>query len=52
MNGTISEETIESNFPFQMTVQDFDDRTVAGLKEFFRALHRAWALNVALLLDV
>lgn len=52
MNGTLSTEAIEQDFPFQMHVTEFDDRTVAGLKDFFRALHRAWALNVPLLLDV
>lgn len=52
MNGTLDKTVFLRDFPFQMTVTEFDDRTVAGLKDFFRALHRAWALGVALLLDV
>ncbi len=52
MNRTLSEDEIARDFPFQMRIAPDDDRTVAGLKEFFAALYRAWALGVPLLLDV
>jgi hypothetical protein len=52
MNRSLSGEEIEANFPFQMAVGRDDDRTTAEMKDFFRALHRAWTLGVALRLDV
>jgi hypothetical protein len=52
MNGTLSADEIARAFPFQMTNQPDDDRTVAALKAFFYALHQAWMLDVPLLLDV
>ena len=52
MNRTLSDEQIARDFPFLMRVEADDDRTVAGLKDFFGALHRAWVLGVPLLLDV
>ncbi len=52
MNRTLTEEDIVRDFPFQMRVSELDDNTVAGLKDFFFALHRAWTLGVPLLLDV
>ena len=48
----LSADEIERDYPFQMSVQPDDDRTVAELKTFFYALYRAWSLRVALLLDV
>jgi hypothetical protein len=38
-------------YPFQMEPDEADDRSMADLKAFFRALYLAWALNVDLLLD-
>lgn len=52
MNRTLSEDEIARDYPFQMQIQPDDDRTIAALKDFFRALHRAWWLGVPLLLDV
>jgi hypothetical protein len=52
MNRTLTLDEITRDFPFQMTNQPDDDRTVAELKAFFHALYRAWALGVPLLLDV
>ncbi len=52
MNRNLSAEDIARDYPFQMTIQPDDDPTAAELKAFFYALHRAWTLNVALLLDV
>lgn len=52
MNGTLDGATIERDFPFTLEHYADEDQTIAELKDFFRALHRAWSLNVALLLDV
>jgi hypothetical protein len=52
MNRTLNEDEIARDYPFQMQIQPDDDRTTAALKDFFRALHRAWWLGVPLLLDV
>jgi hypothetical protein len=49
MNGSAD----AGDFPFTLdAVRPDDDRTVAELKDFFGALHRAWSLGVPLLLDV
>ncbi|MEP7292621.1 MAG: hypothetical protein ABI835_12620 [Chloroflexota bacterium] len=52
MNRTLSDEEIARDFPFTLQIHPDDDRTTAALKDFFRALHRAWSLGVPLLLDV
>ncbi len=52
MNRSLSDEEIERDYPFQMTIGRDDDRTTAELKGFFQALHRAGSLGVALKLDV
>lgn len=52
MNRTLSDDEIARDFPFQMQILPDDDRTIAALKDFFNALHRAWWLGVPLLLDV
>ncbi len=52
MNRTLSADDIARDFPFQMAILPDDDATVAALKAFFHAMHRAWTLNVPLLLDV
>jgi len=48
----LSADEIARDFPFQMSVQPDDDRTITELKAFFQALYHAWLLNVPLLLDV
>lgn len=52
MNRTVTGNDIARDFPFQLQVLPDDDRTIVELKQFFRALHRGWSLNVPLLLDV
>ncbi|HVU13063.1 MAG TPA: hypothetical protein VHD90_17415 [Phototrophicaceae bacterium] len=52
MNHALSTEEIAQQYPFQMRHLDSDDRTISELKTFFRALYRAWSLNLPLLLDV
>lgn len=49
MNGSASADDFPLTLP---SVTLDDDRTVAELKDFFMALHRAWSLGVPLLLDV
>lgn len=52
MNGTLTADQIERSYPFLLTEEPGDDDTIAQFKRFFSALHRAWRLNVRLLLDV
>ena len=52
MNRALNGDDIARDYPFQMAIQQDDDRTVAELKAFFYALYCAWALNLPLLLDV
>jgi hypothetical protein len=52
MNGTLTADEIAQQYPYQMKPAPTDDATIADLKQFFYAAHRAWALNTRLLLDV
>ncbi len=52
MNRSLTTADIARDFPFQFKVSPDDDRTLIELKQFFQALHRAWSLNVRLVLDV
>lgn len=51
MNGTITREQIESEFPFILQDDPGDDGTIRDLKRFFLTLHTAWKLNQRLYLD-
>lgn len=42
---------VETRYPFIIETDDDDDKTVAEIKEFLRALYIAWKLNVKLLVD-
>jgi hypothetical protein len=52
LDGTFPQGEMEERFPFRLAHDDGDDSSVAEFKTFFKALHRAWLLNVPLLLDV
>jgi hypothetical protein len=52
VDGTLPQVEKEERFPFTLAHDDADDSSVAEFKTFFRALHRAWLLDVPLLLDV
>ena len=52
MNQTLTADEIAERYPFTMTDDANDDRTIAELKRFFRAIHRAWQLGVAVIMDV
>ncbi|MEQ8672005.1 MAG: hypothetical protein RLP44_00540 [Aggregatilineales bacterium] len=43
---------VNTRFPFILTDEDGDDKTILELKAFFRAMYMAWSLNVPLKLDV
>jgi hypothetical protein len=44
-------EDAEIRHPFALTFDENDDRTIAELKEFLRALYIAWTLAVQLMVD-
>jgi hypothetical protein len=52
MNNAHSPDEKASRYPFKLAAEASDDRTIAELKRFLASLHRAWALNVPLKLDV
>jgi hypothetical protein len=52
MNRALSADMIAQQYPLQLKPNPLDDHTIADVKRFFAALHRAWSLNVPLLLDV
>jgi hypothetical protein len=52
LDGTLPQSEKEERFPFILEHEDEDDSSVAEFKTFFKALHRAWLLDVPLLLDV
>ncbi len=52
MKRQLTPDEIARDYPFQMTIHEHDDQTIAELKAFFYALYRAWSLDVALKLDV
>ena len=52
LDGTLPPHEKEERFPFVLAHEESDDSSVAEFKTFFRALHRAWLLDVPLLLDV
>jgi hypothetical protein len=52
MNQRLNETDIEARYPLQVATDKDEDTTIADLKLFFGALHRAWRLNVPLILDV
>jgi hypothetical protein len=52
IDGTLPQHEKEERFPFVMQQQEGDDSSVSEFKTFFKALHRAWLLDVPLLLDV
>ncbi len=45
-------EDVYERYPFQLALEDGDDRSVRQIKQFFYALYVAWSLNLPLLLDV
>jgi hypothetical protein len=52
MNNTLNGSEKLRDFPFQMVIHRDDDKTVAEVKDFFRALYIAWTLNAPVSLDV
>jgi hypothetical protein len=52
LNRTLPPDELREKYPFQLHVAEDDDQTTSELKQFFRALHAAWSLNVRVLLDV
>lgn len=52
LDGTLPQDEKEERFPFRHEHADEDDSSVTEFKTFFKALHRAWMLDVPLLLDV
>ncbi|MBE2269496.1 MAG: hypothetical protein IAE80_14770 [Anaerolinea sp.] len=52
MNRSLPADQFEREFPFVLTPDTSDDDTIAEFKQFFYALHRAYVLNVPVLLDV
>jgi len=52
MKQPITAEEIEAQYPFTITDDEHDDRTITEIKRFLRAVHRAWKLNVPVILDV
>lgn len=52
MEGKLTTEEITRDFPFHLSPEAGDDKTITQFKAFFRALYTAWSLNVQLLLDV
>lgn len=52
LDGTLPQDEKEERFPFRLEHLDEDDSSISEFKTFFKALHRAWMLNVPLLLDV
>ncbi len=52
IDGTLPQHEKEERFPFVLMHMDDDDASIAEFKTFFKALHRAWLLDVPLLLDV
>lgn len=52
LDGTLPQHEKEERFPFILQQADEDDSSTSEFKTFFKALHRAWMLDVPLLLDV
>jgi hypothetical protein len=52
MNGLLTPDQIEQQFPLRIVSDSADDRTVADIKRFLAALHAAWRLGVSVILDV
>ncbi|MCA9902334.1 MAG: hypothetical protein KC547_00640 [Anaerolineae bacterium] len=52
MNRTLSADEIAERYPFSMTAEENDDRTISEIKQFLKAVHRAWQSGVMVLLDV
>jgi hypothetical protein len=52
MNQRLTIADIEARYPLKLTSAEGDDQTIVDLKRFFTGLHRAWLLNVPLILDV
>lgn len=52
LDGTLPQDEKEERFPFILEYAGEDDPSIVEFKTFFRAMHRAWILNVPLLLDV
>jgi hypothetical protein len=46
LRGELSTQDRLARYPFQLAHAGEDDRTIAELKAFFRALYQAWLLNV------
>lgn len=51
MHITPATPDVETKYPFLLTPEQRDDRTIAEFKAFFRALYMAWMLNVPLHVD-
>lgn len=52
IDGTMPADEKEERFPFALAHADDDDPSISEFKTFFKAMHRAWLLDVPLLLDV